>query len=178
MKNFLVKMSRNRRIMVPAVTLLALSIGIGGYYVDNQKVLREEASQNQQNLDIQEENARLKKEQKVNQKDQSNDSEKKDSSNDSEQNSSTTAIQYVVTIDASEENNKVVVKAKIEGSEPGECFITLKQGSYGPEESVETLGENCEVTFDKPAPGEWNISVVYTSSDSKQTGSGTSTIQL
>ena len=177
MKNFLVKMSRNRRIMVPAVTLLALSIGIGGYYVDNQKVLKEEARQNQQNLDIQAENARLKKEQKVNHKDKSSDSDKNESSDESDSNSST-AVQYVVNVEATENGDKVNIKATIEGTEPGECFITLKQGSYGPEDTVSTLGGTCEVTFDKPGSGEWNVNAVYTSSDSKQTGSGTSTIQL
>lgn len=177
MKNFLVKMSRNRRIMVPAVTLLALSIGIGGYYVDNQKVLKEEARQNQQNLDIQAEKARLNKEQKVNHKDQSSESDKDESSDKSDANSST-AVQYVVNVEATENGDKVNIKATIEGTEPGECFITLKQGSYGPESTVSTLGGTCEVSFDKPGSGEWNVNAVYTSSDSKQTGSGTSTIQL
>ena len=170
-------MSRNRRIMVPAVTLLALSIGIGGYYVDNQKVLREEARQNQQNLDIQAEKARLNKEQKVNHKDQSSESDKDESSDKSDANSST-AVQYVVNVEATENGDKVNIKATIEGTEPGECFITLKQGSYGPESPVSTLGGTCEVSFDKPGSGEWNVNAVYTSSDSKQTGSGTSTIQL
>lgn len=43
---------------------------------------------------------------------------------------------------------------------------------------MSTLGGTCEVSFDKPGSGEWNVNAVYTSSDSKQTGSGTSTIQL
>lgn len=164
--------------MVPAVTLLALSIGIGGYYVDNQRVLREEAQQNQQNLEIQSEKARLKKADKLDQKDISDDNDNDSSTNATTSDDSTSAVQYVVSVEATEEGDKVVVRVKIEGKEPGECYITLKQGSYGPQESVNTLGETCEVTFDKPGSGEWNVSAVYTSSDSKQTGSGTTTIQL
>ncbi|HMS23889.1 MAG TPA: hypothetical protein PKB09_03715 [Candidatus Saccharibacteria bacterium] len=174
MKNFLVKMSRNRRIMVPAVTLMALSLGIGGYYVDNQRVLRQEAQQ-QQNLNYEDENEQVKKAEKTERKDEPSDDDK---SLDNSSSSTNGVVQYVVNVEAFKEADTVNVKATIEGSEPGECVITLKQGSYGPETSVSTLGESCEVNFDNPGQGTWNVTAVFTSSDNLRTGSGSTQIEL
>ncbi len=39
MNNIIVKASRHRVLMVPAVTLMAVSIGISGYYIQDKKIV-------------------------------------------------------------------------------------------------------------------------------------------
>lgn len=171
-------MSRKRRLMVPVVTLLALSIGISGYYIDNQRILREEAekqqSQNQTELNKDE----LQNAQKVDQL-SSNEDNSTDETTSDKAIDSNSAIQYVVEVEAEvEDNSKVLVKAKIEASDPGSCVFSLKQGGFGPVQEVKTTGGTCDAEFDIPGSGKWDVNVIYTSSDNKISGNGSIEIEL
>ncbi len=175
MKDFLVNLSRKRRIMVPVVTLLALSIGISGYYIENERLLKEQAEQEAQTSQEQISGDSLDEADKVEPSDDSIDSETFSTDDDS---INTTNVDYVVNVTAEKDNDKVIVRAQIEATEPGICFINLKQGSFGPEQQVETIGSSCEVTFDSPGEGTWQASVKYQSNDKQLGGSGSVNIEL
>lgn len=164
--------------MVPVVTLMAIGIGISGYYIDNQRILKEEQQQQQQEqIQLQNENQDL---QKFDQIDEINDNKDTQSTTDNSSKSSPGhgGVQYVVDVDATSQKDKVYVNAVIEASEPGSCLISLKQGGFGPETEVQTVGGSCEAVIEKPGSGVWNVNVIYNSNDGKQTGSGSSTIEI
>jgi len=175
MKDFLINLSRKRRIMVPVVTLLALSIGISGYYIENERLLKEQAENQSQINQEQISGDDLDEANKVEPSDDSVDSGTFSIDDDSIK---TTNVDYVVNVTAEKDGDKVIVRAQIEATEPGICFINLKQGSFGPEQQVETIGGSCEVTFDSPGEGTWQASVKYQSNDKQLGGSGSVIVEL
>lgn len=164
--------------MVPVVTLMALSIGISGYYIQNERILREqeqaetssqESEFNSDGLMTPEE---IKQKETIVNKDTSSDSDKDKKDLES------SSVEYVVNVEATVKNKKVSIKGEIETTDPGTCVMSIKKGSFGPESQVETTGGSCEIEFDNPGSGEWVVTVVYTSSDGKSIGSATSPLSL
>jgi len=175
MKDFLVNLSRKRRIMVPVVTLLALSIGISGYYIENERLLKEQAENQSQTSQEQLSDEDLTEADKAKPSESSDDSATSATDDNSIE---ATNVDYVVSVTADKDNDKVIVRAQIEATEPGVCFVNLKQGSFGPEQQVETIGGSCEATFDSPGDGTWQASVKYQSNDKQLAGSGSVVIDL
>jgi hypothetical protein len=175
MKDFLVNLSRKRRIMVPVVTLLALSIGISGYYIENERLLKEQAEEATQTSQEQISDDDLSK---VDKAEPSSNPDDPDTFATDDDSVNTTNVDYVVNVTADKDNDKVIVRAQIEATEPGICFINLKQGSFGPEQQIETIGGSCEATFDSPGDGTWQASVKYQSNDKQLGGSGSVIVEL
>ena len=173
MKNFLILMSRKRRIMVPVVTLLALTIGISGYYIQNQQILREEEQAKIAEQESSINDDEIKKVEKIDRQDDSDSTDESTSADDS------VNTQYVVNVTASlDDNNKVEIEGEIETDAPGSCIISLKNGGFGQEVKVETIGGKCEASLDNPGTGEWTVNVTFRSNEGSGSGSGSTTINL
>lgn len=167
--------------MVPVVTLVAITIGISGYYIQNQRILREEeqakVTEQETELDGDGLNTIEKIEEKTQDKNSQNDTDPSVPGETPEENDST-AVQYVVKVEANLADGKVDIVGVIETSVPGTCLMTMKRGGFGPETQIETIGGKCEAKIDNPGPGMWNVNVVFTSTDSKVTGNGSTSIEL
>lgn len=170
MKNLLIKMSRRRSLMVPVVTLLAIGIGISGYYIQNRQIVaREQAEQAQKD---QQEPSRV---------DSSNLSTVdtvEESTRVTEDGEAATVVQVELTVTNAPENSEVILSAAVKSEQPGVCVFYLKQSNYGPEETVDTKDNKCEARLQNPGVGTWEAKVLYTSSDGLTRGDAKQNIDL
>lgn len=158
--------------MVPVVTLLAIGIGISGYYIQNRQIIaREEQEKQQQETAAQTENT-------TNTVAVSEQETVEESTKVTEDGQAAKVVGVELNVENRPENSEVVITAKIDSSEPGVCAIYLKQGNYGPEETVTVKDKQCEARLQNPGSGEWEAKVLYTSTDGVTRGDAKQTIDL
>ena len=172
MKNILVEMSRRRSLMVPVVTLMAIGIGISGYYIQNRQIIAREQAEQQEKRDNQPAN-NLAETSELSEKETVEESTKV-----TEDGQAAEVVDVELTVENKPENSEVIITAKIDSKEPGVCAIYLKQGNYGPEESVPVKDGVCEVRFANPGIDTWEAKVLFTSTDGKTRGDAVKDIQL
>lgn len=175
MKNVLIKMSRRRSLMVPVVTLLAIGLGISGYYIQNRQIVaREQAEQEQAETANQQPGA-------VATPDPA-EFETKDTVEEStkvtEDGEPTKVVDVELVIEEQSGNDEVVISAAINSTEPGVCAVYLKQGAYGPEQTVDVKDGVCEARVRNPGEGVWRAKVLYTSNDGYTRGDAQENVQL
>lgn len=171
MKNILIKMSRRRSLMVPAVTLLAIGIGISGYYIQNQQIVARE--QEQQTQKDQQQTP-----EKVEQTQLSPVETVEESTKVTEDGEAANVVNVELTVSNAPENSEVILSAKIDSNEPGVCVFYLKQGNYGPEETVDVKDGKCEARLQNPGIGSWEGKVLFTSTDGQTRGDAKQEIEL
>lgn len=171
MKNILISMSRRRSLMVPVVTLMAIGIGISGYYIQNQQIQAKQEAEQQAK--------QAKSDQQL--ADPANLSTKDtvdQSTKVTEDGQAANVVDVTFTVENVPGESEVRLSAKIDSKEPGICTFYLKQGNYGPEETVVVKDSACEVRFGNPGIDSWEAKVLYTSTDGKTRGDAQTTIQL
>lgn len=171
MQKLLISLSRRRSLMVPVVTLLAIGIGISGYYIQNRQIVaREQAEQAQQD--------REKQESKVDSSGLSTKETVEESTKVTEDGDPAEVVDIELTVVNDPENSEVILTAKIDSKQPGICAFYLKQGNYGPEESVVVKSGSCEARLQNPGIDTWEAKVLYTSDDGKTRGDAAQDIDL
>lgn len=161
--------------MVPGVTLLALSLGIGGYYVQNRQEVARQAEQQQ----VEDANKQDKATDTVKQEepvDKSTDNPDQGVSSDV---SDHQANQVSIDVVATNESDGVKVEASLATNEPGMCVISIQHEEVLARTEVEASEGKCFATLDKPGEGDgWAVTVSYSSQSSGAKGTGATTIDL
>lgn len=165
--------------MVPVVTLLAIGIGISGYYIQDKQIA---AKQEEEKV------AQAGQEVALETFDTTKPAEKqepvsKDSSHDSstmitEDGEEAIVVPVEIEIEKDLQKDEILIKTAIQSEQPGICAVYLKQANYGPEDSVEVKSGECESRLKNPGPGTWEAKVLYTSADGKTRGDAEREIQL
>ncbi len=173
MEALLVKLSRRRTLMVPVVTLLAIGLGISGYYIqDRQIAAREEAAR-------QAEQAQQQQPKPVDPVELPAVETVEESTKVTEDGEATEVVDVKLSVQNRPENSEVVLSATVDTEEPGTCVFYLKQGNYGPEETVDVKDGHCEARLQNPGIGEWEAKILFTSAgDGKTRGDAKTTVQL
>lgn len=172
MDSFLVKMSRRRSLMVPVVTLLAISLGIGGYYIQDRQIAAKKEAEQQQ------EDNKQKQPQAVTNAGLETIETVEESTKTTEDGTPAEVVAVELTVTDAPENSEVILSAKIGSKKGGNCVFTLKDGNYGPEETVKTKGSTCEARLQNPGNGVWVGKVLYTSEDGQTRGDAVQEITL
>lgn len=174
MEKMLVKMSRRRSLMVPVVTLVAIGIGISGYYIQEQQIVaREQASEQTQTTKTSQsqpqsvDSSRLSTVETVD-----------PTTKVTESGEPAKVVAVELEVENEPENSEVVITAKVDTKAPGNCVFTLKQAQYGPEETVKIKDGRCEARLQNPGIGEWEARVLYTSTDGKTRGDASQSVEL
>lgn len=179
MKNILIKMSRRRSLMVPVVTLLAISIGISGYYIQDKQIaakLEQEKTANVDQSEALETFDTTKPEKK--QTPVADDSPHESSTIITEEGEEATVVPVKIEIEEDAETNEIIIKSAIQSNQPGICAVYLKQANYGPEDSVKVISSSCQSKLKNPGPGKWEAKVLFTSDDGKTRGDATQSVEL
>jgi len=158
--------------MVPVVTLLAIGIGISGYYFQNQHIVARQEAEQQAQRDNQQQPATVDESQLSTKETVS------ESTKITEDGQAADVITVELTVENMPGNSEVKLTAKVDTKEPGTCVFYLKQGNYGPEETVSVKDGACEARLQNPGIGTWEGSVLYTSSDGKTRGDAKQDIEL
>lgn len=172
MQKLLIRLSRHRSVMVPVVTLLAIGIGISGYYIQNRQIVAREEQEKQQQA-LESEIASETVSQPVSTKETVDETTKI-----TEDGQPTEVVAVELEVENKPENSEVIITAKIDSKKPGVCAVYLKQGNYGPEDSVVVKDAKCEARLQNPGVGAWEAKVLYTSTDSFTRGDAKQTIEL
>jgi hypothetical protein len=169
MQKLLIKMSRRRSLMVPVVTLLAIGIGISGYYIQNRQIVARE----------QEQQAQKGKEQVATKPtDISTKETVEESTKVTENGEAATVVDVTLVVQNMPANSEVVLSATVASKEPGTCAFYLKQNNYGPEETITIKDGKCEARLQNPGIGTWEGKVLFTSTDGKTRGDAVQTVEL
>ncbi len=171
MEKMLVKLSRRRSLMVPVVTLLAIGIGISGYYIQNRQIKAREQQQTQ-------EQPNSSKPTTVDSSQLSTKDTVEESTKVTEDGQAAEVVNLEFEVENEPENSEVILSAKIGTKKDGSCVFTLKQATYGPEETVAVKGGKCEARLQNPGNGMWEAKILYTSSDGKTRGDAKQDVQL
>jgi len=172
MEKMLVKLSRRRSLMVPVVTLLAIGIGISGYYIQNQQIKSREQQAQGQHQDQPASPAAVDSSQ-LSTKETVDESTKV-----TEDGQAAEVVTVELEVENKPENSEVELAAKVDTKKVGSCVFTLKQANYGPEETVPVKDSKCTVRLQNPGDGTWEAKVLYTSDDGKTRGDAKAEIQL
>lgn len=172
MKNILVEMSRRRSLMVPVVTLLAIGIGISGYYIQNRQIVAREQAEQQAAIDKTKgptpaDDSQLSTQETVD-----------ETTKITENGQAAEVVNTQLTVVNDPDNSEVILTATVDTKKPGNCVFYLKQGNYGPEETVVIKDGTCEARLQNPGIGTWEGRVLYTSTDSKTRSDAKQDIQL
>lgn len=165
--------------MVPVVTLLAISIGISGYYIQDKQIT---AKKEQEKAAIVDQSEALetfdttKPEQK--QEPVVDDSPNESSTIVTEEGEQAEVVPVKIEIEEDAQTNEIIVKSVIQSDQPGICAVYLKQANYGPEDSVKVISGECQSRLKNPGPGTWEAKVLFTSEDGKTRGDATQTVNL
>ncbi len=127
--DFLVKLSRNQKVMVPIVIVLGLSIFGGGYLVQSKQKLARQQSQEQAtdsdqtttDSNLEEQDEAEKQETPVVNPDTPVSSPPDESSEDKESDVESVAIK----VDVKYEGSEAIVSASVETDKPGKCLIYI-----------------------------------------------------
>lgn len=174
MKNLLINMSRKRSLMVPVVTLMALSIGIGGYYVQDKRIASRQDSQPQtagsQDSSLE---ADLKKYDNVQ-------PETKDDSLSPEEDKSSSDDIVSVTMQLSlkQVDDKYILSSASDTDKPGTCKVMFSQGDITKSPEVKTENGTCEVELPIMRERDYTLTVDYQSDDGTTKASASSTSGL
>ncbi len=165
--------------MVPAVTLLAISIGISGYYIQDKQIAakqeEEKITQAEPGVELETFNtAEPTERQEPVAKDPAHDS----STITTEDGEEATVVPVKIEIEKDLQKDEILIKTEIQSDQPGICAFYLKQANYGPEDSVEVKSGECESRLKNPGPGTWEAKVLYTSGDGKTRGDATQSVEL
>lgn len=172
MEKLLINLSRRRSLMVPVVTLLAITIGISGYYIQNRQIVaREQAEQQtQESQPDQPSNVDPSQLSTVETVDES--------TKITEDGQAAKVVKVELVVTNAPENSEVILSATVDSRETGICAFYLKQGNYGPEETITVKDGKCEARLQNPGIGTWEAKVLFTSSDGKTRGDAKQDIQL
>lgn len=171
MQNLLIKLSRRRSLMVPVVTLLAIGIGISGYYIQNRQIVaREQAEQAEQAEQDQPSNVDSNQLSTLETVDES--------TKITEDGEAANVVKIELEVENEPENSEVILSAKIDSREVGVCVFYLKQSNYGPEETVPVKDGKCQARLQNPGIGTWEAKALFTSDDGKTRGDAAQDIQL
>ena len=179
MKNILIKMSRRRSLMVPVVTLLAISIGISGYYIQDKQIAvkqEQEKATGVDQSDALETFDTTKPEKK--QTPVADDSPHESSTIVTEEGEEAKVVPVSIEIEKDDQTNEIIIKTAIQSDQPGICAVYLKQANYGPEDSVKVSSGGCQSKLKNPGPGTWEAKVLFTSDDGKTRGDVTQSVEL
>lgn len=172
MQKLLIKMSRRRSLMVPVVTLLAIGIGISGYYIQNQQIIAREQAEQQAEQKEKEgpelaDSSELETQETVD-----------ESTKITEDGQAADVVTVALSVVNAPENSEVILSAIIDSKLPGNCVFYLKQGNYGPEETVPAKEGKCEAKLQNPGIGTWEGKVLYTSVDGNTRGDAKQDVEL
>jgi len=171
MQKLLISLSRRRSLMVPAVTLLAIGIGISGYYIQNRQIVaREQEEQQAQKQEDQQT--------KVDPVNLSTIETVDESTKVTEDGQAAKVVTTTIVASNIPANSEVVLLATVDTKEAGVCAMYLKQGNYGPEETIPFKDGKCEARLQNPGIGAWEAKVLFTSEDGQTRGDAVQTIQL
>lgn len=173
MKNLLIKMSRRRSLMVPVVTLLAIGIGISGYYIQDRQIAAREQAEQQSEAEKQASGPTP-----VNPSDLSTVETVEESTKITEDGQAAKVVSVQLTVTNAPENSEVILSAVVDSREAGTCSFYLKQSNYGPEETVPVKDGKCEARLQNPGIGTWEGKVLFTSTDGKTRGDAAQNVQL
>lgn len=173
MKNLLIKMSRRRSLMVPAVTLLAIGIGISGYYIQNRQIVAREQEQQAAQRDEQDSQPNSNTPAELSPVDTVDESTKIN-----EDGQATEVVNLTLTVARPDQDETLTLLAEVDSDEPGVCVFYFKQGNYGPEETVSTKDRKCQVQIENPGNGKWEAKVLYTSDDGMTRGDALQEVEL
>lgn len=171
MKNLLVQMSRNSKLMIPVVGIIAMSLFIGGYIIrDGQITSRKEAEQQAQTANQAADNLSeiqtAEKQEVTEQKDSSSDDAS--SEQEAEENKQAPDVAKVsMTVSASANASNVVIIGTMTTDKPGTCTATLLQkGVKIASESNQAANGECTITMPRPSvTGEVKIQLTYAAND-------------
>lgn len=178
MKNLLVKMSRNSKIMVPVVAVVALGIYSGSYIIRHRDtVARQEEQAQQEDARKADENFQTletqEKQETSEDKSSADDSSSVEKEVENEVEKETPDVEKVsMTVSASASQNSITVSGTMTTSKPGVCTVTLIQKGVvlGTETNRAANGE-CTVILPRPnVTGEVKVQLTYRSDDSTAKG--------
>lgn len=172
MQKLLINMSRRRSLMVPVVTLVAIGIGISGYYIQNRQIVAREQAEQQAQKDSE------SSPQPANSSQLSTVDTVEESTKITEDGQPADVIAVELTVVNAPENSEVILSVKIDSKKSGVCAFYLKQGNYGPEETITPKDGKCEARLQNPGIGAWEAKVLYTSDDGKTRGDAKQDVQL
>jgi len=158
--------------MVPAVTLLAIGIGISGYYIQSRQIVAREQAEQQAQQDKQDMPATVDSSQL------STVETVEESTRITEDGQAAEVVGVELDVQNVPESSEVILSTSVDTKEPGVCVFYLKQGNYGPEETVNIKDGKCEARLQNPGIGTWEAKVLFTSSDGQTRGDAAEDIQL
>lgn len=174
MKDFLVKLSRNSKIMIPAVAVLALGIYSGSYIIRHRDTVAKQEEQAKQQEDEARkaaenfETIETEQKQSDNQSAENNSDDKNETEQETETDKQKQDVKKVsMTVSASVSGNTITVTANYESAAPGTCTVQLLQdGNLLATATGDASGGQCIVKLDRPAvSGEVKVQVMYAASD-------------
>ena len=153
------------------MTLLAIGIGISGYYIQNRQIVareqEEQAQQAKENQPAAVDSSQLSTVETVD-----------ESTKITEDGQAAKVVEVEFTATNAPENSEVILSAEVSSREIGTCSFYLKQGNYGPEETVPIKDGKCEARLQNPGIGTWEAKVLFTSEDGQTRGDAKQDIQL
>lgn len=172
MQKLLIRLSRHRSLMVPVVTLLAIGIGISGYYIQNRHITAREqeeqaAQKAAESTPKPVDNTTLSPQDTV-----------EESTKVTEDGEPAEVVKVELTVDNDASQSEVRLSAKIDTLKAGTCVFYLKQSNYGPEETVASTAGRCEARLQNPGIGTWEAKVLFTSTDGKTRGDAKQDVEL
>jgi hypothetical protein len=170
MKNFLIKLSRNKSLIVPVVTLLVLAIGISGYYIQDRQLASKKAAEDSSGQTDQTDGDSLTSYDNVDEAEVPVDDGATDEGVSPANNGSDVSVS-IETQDG-DSAGQIKIYGVIGSNRAGKCNIRIDQGDETADaQTVDVREGTCEATLSKPASGTWQIKVSFTSEDGEQTGS-------
>lgn len=172
-------MSRKRSLMVPVVTLLALGIGISGYYVQDQRMLANQKKTDEESAKQAEPVPNLKDLRPVD-KETIDERINTETANTGVTDSEDTAEQTDVNIELTtkKDNEYVIVQATIASQKEGVCTVFVQGDTEDYQADNEAINGACEVRFKQPGSGSYKVTVLYVSDDTSQSGSADLFVEL
>ncbi|MCA9337826.1 hypothetical protein KC951_03895 [Candidatus Saccharibacteria bacterium] len=186
MKNLLVQMSRNSKLMIPVVGIVAMSLFIGGYIIrDGQITNRKEAEQQAETANKAPDNlTQLEQEQKTESTEQTANETATSTEKEQETEESKKTQQEVakvsVAVRASASTDAIAVVGTLGTDKAGTCTVTVTQkGVKLASETNRAVNGECTITIPRPeTSGEIKIQLTYAATDLSAKGIGDQTITL
>lgn len=164
--DFFVKLSRNTKVVVPVVAVMALGLFGGSYLIrDSQTAKQEQVETSDEQIELQSYDtegtveSQPQEQTKMDESEAENETESESEPEDQNQNS----VSVTVEVSGSD------VRAVLNTEEPGKCYVSYEQNG---EKKTKEIGTNSNSCMFSEVYADGRITVTYTSDDEKLTGFG------
>lgn len=169
--NFLVKLSRNHKLMIPLVVFIGIGIFVGGAFVNNQqKVARQNETEQQINQVLEQADQIAQEEAATAENEVAPTEDLQDSADEGRTTDQHVAVTPSVTTNL---DGTVTVAAKLDTNEPGTCITTIHETQFT------ALAKNGVCEFkDLSVPVDVEkLNITFEADNSNQAGSSSTRIE-